>query len=140
MPDLERFVTAQQHIYDTALAELNAGRKRSHWMWFIFPQLAGLGSSKSARFFAISGLEEARAYLSHPILGERLAECTEAMLEWSGKRSGGKILGPIDTLKFASSMTLFEAAGGGERFGLAIDRFFGGHRDEASLALLAGSD
>jgi len=136
-PALDRFVAAQQGIYGEALAELRSGAKRSHWMWFVFPQIAGLGRSETARFYAIAGLAEAQDYLAHPLLGARLAECTEAMLGWTGKRDPVEILGPVDALKFASSMTLFEAAGGGECFGKALDAFNGGQRDDATLALLA---
>jgi len=139
MMDLQRFVDAQDGVYDTALAELRAGSKRSHWIWFVFPQLAGLGRSETARYYAIADLAEARAYLAHNVLGPRLEECTRAMLDWLGKRSALEILGQVDTLKFASSMTLFEAAGGGECFSRAINGFFNGERDERSLALLAAS-
>lgn len=139
MMDLQRFVDAQDGVYDTALAELRAGSKRSHWIWFVFPQLAGLGRSETARYYAIADLAEARAYLAHNVLGPRLEECTRAMLDWLGKRSALEILGQVDTLKFASSMTLFEAAGGGECFSRTINGFFNGERDERSLALLAAS-
>lgn len=135
---LARFIAAQDGIYETALAELRAGAKRSHWMWFIFPQLAGLGRSETARFYAIAGIDEARAYLADPLLGARLAECTSAMLGWACRRSAEEILGPVDSMKFASSMTLFEAAGGGALFGRALDEFFSGNRDAATLSLLAG--
>lgn len=134
---LARFIAAQDGIYETALAELRAGAKRSHWMWFIFPQLAGLGRSETARFYAIASIAEARAYLADPLLGARLADCTSAMLGWAGKRSAEEILGPVDSMKFASSMTLFEAAGGGALFGRALDEFFSGNRDAATLSLLA---
>ena len=137
MDELDRFITAQQPAFDQALAELTAGEKQSHWMWFIFPQIEGLGRSQTARYYAISGIEEAKAYLAHPVLGPRLAQCTDAVLGWAGKCSAEAIFGHIDTLKFASSMTLFEAAGGGERFGQALDAFFDGHRDTETLAILA---
>lgn len=135
MTDLQRFVTAQTNgVYDGALAELRAGRKQSHWMWFVFPQIAGLGHSETARFYAIADLHEAREYLAHPVLGPRLVECTATVLEWAGRRAAQEILGPIDSLKFASSMTLFEAAGGATRsFGAALDAFFRGQRDRATL-------
>jgi uncharacterized protein (DUF1810 family) len=139
MPDLDRFLLAQQRVYDDALAEIRAGSKRSHWMWLIFPQIAGLGQSATSRHYAISGLAEAKAYLAHETLGPRLAECTGAMLKWRGKRTVGQILGPLDALKFASSMTLFEAAGGGASFTQAIEGLLDGRRDEASLALLGAS-
>ena len=133
---LDRFVAAQDTIYPRALAELKAGMKRNHWMWFVFPQLAGLGRSETSRYYAIEGVHEAQAYLAHPLLGTRLAECTDAMLGWTGKRGAEAILGPVDALKFKSSMTLFEAAGGGERFARALDGFHAGERDPATLNLL----
>ncbi|MDE8650242.1 DUF1810 domain-containing protein [Novosphingobium album (ex Liu et al. 2023)] len=136
MSGLARFVAAQAPVYRQALAELRAGEKRGHWMWFIFPQIAGLGHSATARFFAIADRAEARAYLAHDVLGPRLGECTDAMLGWAGQRDAAAILGPIDALKFASSMTLFEAAGGDVRFARAIAAFHGGARDERTLALL----
>jgi len=107
--DLERFVAAQDGVHHTALAELRAGRKRSHWMWFVFPQIAGLGSSPAARRYAVSGLDEARAYLAHPVLGPRLAEAARAVLAVDG-RSAEQILGHPDDLKLRSSMTLFARA------------------------------
>lgn len=118
------------------LAELRAGAKRSHWMWFVFPQLAGLGSSEMARHYAIADRSEAAAYLAHPLLGARLVQCTDAMLEWSNRRSAEAILGAVDALKFASSMTLFEAAGGGDSFGRAVEAFCAGRRDARTLELL----
>lgn len=133
---LARFVAAQEETYARALAELQAGTKRSHWMWFLFPQIAGLGRSETARFYAIADLAEARAYLAHPVLGARLIECAEAMLSWAGKRSAAEILGSVDALKFRSSMTLFEAAGGGTPFPSALAAFHDGKRDENTLALL----
>jgi uncharacterized protein (DUF1810 family) len=135
---LERFVEAQQPVYDQALGELRAGAKRSHWMWFIFPQIAGLGRSPTAQFYAIADAAEARAYLAHPVLGPRLRECTEAMLDWAGRKSAEAILGPLDALKFRSSMTLFEAAAAssGERFGRALNGFYAGQRDRATLERL----
>lgn len=132
----ERFVEAQRPKYEQVLAELRAGTKRSHWMWFIFPQIAGLGRSPTAQAYAIAGEAEARAYLAHPVLGPRLRECTDAMLDWAGRKSAEAILGPIDALKFRSSMTLFEAAGGGARFGEAIGAFYGGERDRLTLERL----
>jgi uncharacterized protein (DUF1810 family) len=134
--NLTRFVEAQEGIYPQALAELRAGWKRSHWMWFIFPQVAGLGHSAMAQRYALADLAEARAYLAHPVLGQRLIECTKAMLGWAGKRDAVAILGQIDALKFASCMTLFEAAGGSEVFAMAFDAFYVGDRDTRTLALL----
>ena len=125
---LERFVRAQEGTYDRALAELQRGRKDSHWMWFVFPQLAGPGRSEAARFYAIDGLEEARAYLAHPVLGPRLHEATAAVTAAPG--SAEAVLGPVDAVKLRSSMTLFEAAADDPaRFRAALDRFFGGKRD-----------
>ena len=142
MPDsdsfqLQRFVDAQEGVFDTALAELRAGRKQSHWMWFIFPQLKGLGRSPTAQFYGIGSLDEARAYLSHPILGSRLRQCAEALLAWTGERDAEAILGPIDAMKLRSSLTLFEAASDDPIFGLALHTFFAGQRDRATMDLLA---
>jgi uncharacterized protein (DUF1810 family) len=133
---LERFLDAQRDTYDTALAELSAGDKRSHWMWFIFPQIAGLGQSPTARFYALRDLAEAQAYLAHPLLGGRLAACVDALLDHAGKRSAEAMLGGIDAVKLRSSCTLFEAAGGGERFGRCLDAFYEGERDRATLRLI----
>lgn len=136
LPDLERFIIAQADSYASALAELRVGAKTSHWMWYIFPQLAALGRSERAKYYGIADSAEAEAYLAHPLLAKRLGEVTEAMLGWSGRRSAEAILGPVDAAKFRSSMTLFEAAGGGTRFGAALDAFYAGERDTATLALL----
>jgi len=135
---LQRFVDAQEPVYRQALGELLAGAKRSHWMWFIFPQIAGLGRSATAQFYAIADGAEARAYLAHPVLGPRLGECTDAMLEWAGRRSAEAILGPIDALKFRSSMTLFEVAaeGADDRYARALEAFYSGERDRATLERL----
>ena len=134
---LERFVQAQAGLYPQALAELRAGEKRSHWMWFIFPQIAGLGRSATAQFYAIAGRQEATAYSQHALLGPRLQECTQAMLGWAGRRSAEAILGPVDALKFRSSMTLFEACSKDPAsFAAALGGFFGGQRDAATLELL----
>lgn len=133
---LDRFVEAQDQLYPRVLAELNAGEKRSHWMWFVFPQLVQLGRSAMAQRYGIAGIEEARAYLAHPLLGTRLIECTEAMLVHADKTAEA-ILGAVDALKFISSMTLFEAAGGSPRFAEALDRFAAGARDARTLDLLA---
>jgi len=136
MASLSRFLEAQQGIYPRALAELRSGKKTRHWIWYIFPQIAGLGNSDRARFYAIADRTEAAAYLSHPPLASRLEEMTDAMLAWAGRRSTDDILGPVDALKFRSSMTLFEAVGGGERFARAIDAFHDGERDAETLRLL----
>ncbi len=135
---LHRFLAAQSEVYRAVLAELRAGTKRSHWMWFVFPQLAGLGRSPTARHYALTGLAEAQAYAGHAILGSRLRECTDAMLGWAGRRDAARILGEVDALKFASSMTLFAAACRDEpRFPAALSAFYEGRRDQATLDLLA---
>ena len=134
---LDRFVRAQAGIYRTALAELHAGGKRTHWMWFIFPQMQGLGKSANARTYAIHSREEARAYLDHELLGPRLLECTQAMLAHAGQRKPVEILGPIDTMKFRSSMTLFEAVADDPKpFAQALDQMCNGDRDKATLELI----
>lgn len=134
--DLARFVTAQQDVHVQALAELRAGRKQSHWMWFIFPQLAGLGHSPTARFYALASAAEARAYLANPLLGDRLREAVAAMLAHRGRRPED-ILGGIDALKFRSSMTLFQAvADDPAPFAEALAAFYDGARDERTLELL----
>jgi uncharacterized protein (DUF1810 family) len=136
--DLQRFVTAQEGVYAVALAELRAGRKRSHWMWFVFPQLAGLGSSPTAAAYALRSLQEARAFLKHPVLGPRLTECVEAANGVKG-RSAGDIFGYPDELKFRSSLTLFLlAATGADKapFQRGLDKYFGGQGDPLTLAKL----
>lgn len=134
--DLCRFVEAQADSLATALAELRAGRKRSHWIWYVFPQIAGLGSSPMARRYAIASLDEARAYLAHPVLGPRLRECTQAALA-GATGSAHDLFGSPDDLKFRSSMTLFAAAAPGDPlFERALDRFYDGGRDERTLATL----
>lgn len=136
--DLARFVRAQAGLYQSALTELQRGAKRTHWMWFIFPQIAGLGQSDNSRYFGISGRREALAYLDHDLLGPRLLECTDAVLEWADRKSAVQIFGPIDALKLQSSMTLFEAVVPGlEQFGRTLDTFFDGRRDDRTLELLA---
>ncbi len=135
--DLARFVAAQAPIFETALGELRAGRKRSHWMWFVFPQLRGLGRSAPAQFYGLGSLEEARAYLAHPLLGARLNRCAETVLAIDG-RSLNAIFGSPDDMKFHSSMTLFARADDDEKsaFRRALDRYCGGRMDESTLALL----
>ena len=133
--DLQRFIDAQAPIYGQALGEISAGRKRSHWMWFIFPQFAGLGSSSMSQRHAVQSLDEARGYLAHPVLGPRLIECAEAVL--TCQRSASEIFGYPDDLKLRSSATLFEAAAGeGSVFARLIEQLFDGRRDEATLKLL----
>lgn len=135
--DLARFRTAQEPVLETALAELRAGRKRSHWMWFVFPQLRELGRSPTSQHYGISSQDEARAYLADSFLAERLRQATEAVLGVNGS-SAHEIFGSPDDLKFRSSMTLFGAAAGvdGSVFQQALDRYFEGERDQRTLALL----
>jgi len=131
---LERFVEAQDGVYETARAELQAGSKRTHWMWFVFPQLAGLGSSRTAQRYAITGVDEARAYLGHPVLGPRLRECAEILVK--STRSAEQIFGYPDDLKLRSSMTLFaRAADDPAVFERVLEQFYDGP-DERTLALL----
>lgn len=132
---LARFVAAQATSYDQALAEIRAGRKVSHWMWFIFPQLSGLGMSAMSRRYAISGLAEARAYLAHPLLGGRILECTHTLNGLNA--SAQAIFGPVDALKLHSSLTLFDAAGDRhDPFAPCLARYYGGQPDAATLRLL----
>ncbi|RBY76256.1 DUF1810 domain-containing protein [Blastococcus sp. TF02-09] len=134
--DLQRFVDAQRDTYDTALAELSAGAKRSHWMWFVFPQIAGLGRSATAQHFAISGPDEARAYFAHPVLGPRLVESTRALVELGGSDPVA-VLGSIDAQKLRSSMTLFAHTAPDEPlFRAVLDRYFGGNEDDATTGRL----
>jgi uncharacterized protein (DUF1810 family) len=132
--DLQRFVTAQDTggIYQRAVGELRAGRKTSHWMWFVFPQIAGLGYSPTARTYAITSLEEARAYLAHPVLGPRLAECAGILAGLRG-RTAEQIFSGVDAMKLCSSMTLFARAAPGEPvFRQVLDQYFGGVTDSAT--------
>lgn len=139
--ELSRFVAAQDRVFETALAELRAGRKQTHWMWFIFPQLRALGRSPTADFYGIGSIEEARAYLRHPVLADRLARATDAVLGISG-RSAHDIFGSPDDIKFRSSMTLFGEAAveDEERFRLALERFFAGEPDHRTLELIGGGN
>ena len=137
--DLQRFVDAQAPVFDTACAELRAGRKASHWMWFVFPQLRGLGHSAMAERYGIASLAEARAYLDHPLLGPRLQACTRLVLQVQG-RGLHDIFGSPDDLKFGSCMTLFaQAAAKGSVFAQALRDCCDGHADAATLRLLAES-
>ena len=136
--DLQRFVDAQDDLrtYDTALAELRAGRKRSHWMWFVLPQLAGLGMSSTAQHFGIHGLAEARAYLAHPVLGPRLRDCAGALADLD-TADPVAVLGPVDALKLRSSMTLFARAEPGEPvFRQVLEQYYDGAEDPATVSLL----
>ena len=135
--DLARFVTAQAVAYATALAELRDGIKRSHWMWFIFPQFDGLGTSSTARHYAIRSVDEARAYLDHPLLGPRYLECVAALQDLL-TRDPEAVFGTVDAVKFRSSLTLFEAVRPSPLLGAALERWFGGERDPRTLELLRG--
>ena len=135
---LERFVQAQDAggTFQRAVAELRAGRKVSHWMWFVFPQVEGLGLSAMSQRYAISGLAEARAYLQHPVLGTRLVDCATVLAATDGK-SAAEILGAVDAMKLRSSMTLFAAAAPDQpAFSAVLTKYFGGSPDEATLARL----
>ena len=133
--DLDRFVVAQRDSYDTALAEIRQGAKRSHWMWYVFPQLAGLGGSAMARRYAIGSLAEARAYLAHPVLGPRLYACVDALRGLEGV-TARHVFGDVDAVKLRSSLTLFAQAGGEPPFRTALERWFDGISDPLTLALL----
>jgi uncharacterized protein (DUF1810 family) len=134
--DLSRFVEAQAGSYDRALAELRAGRKAGHWMWFVFPQVAGLGRSPTAQHYAIGDLDEARAYLAHPVLGPRLVECARALRDLPGDAAAA-VLGPVDAVKLRSSMTLFAHADPAQPvFRAVLERYYGGREDEATTSRL----
>jgi uncharacterized protein (DUF1810 family) len=134
--NLARFVEAQRGVYTQALAELRAGRKRTHWMWFIFPQLDGLGISSMSRRYALRGLDEAAAYLAHPVLGPRLVACAEALLAVP-EATAFEIMGTPDDLKLHSSATLFaQVAGADSVFHRLLDRFFNGKPDPKTMSLL----
>ena len=135
--NLHRFLDAQTPVYDTVLAELRAGRKSSHWIWFIFPQIAGLGHSSMAQQFAIASIEEAKTYLQHPLLGPRLRECTQLVLNVEG-RSAEEIFGHPNYLKFRSCMTLFmNAATDNSLFKAALHKYFDGQPDQLTIQVLA---
>ncbi|GFZ93934.1 DUF1810 domain-containing protein [Sphingobium fuliginis] len=134
---LARFVDAQANVYETALAEIRAGAKRSHWIWFIFPQLRGLGPSPTAHYYGIASLDEASAYLGHPLLGQRYRECVGAL---SGLATNDPVVvfGTIDAMKLRSSLTLFEAVEPLPIFATALDRWFQGERDPVTQQMLGG--
>jgi uncharacterized protein (DUF1810 family) len=135
--DLRRFVDAQDRVYDTVLAELRNGAKRSHWIWFVFPQLRGLGHSATAQHYGIASLNEARAYLAHPVLGPRLCECARVVAGIDG-RSADDIFGWPDNLKVRSSMTLFaRATDDNAEFRAVLDKFYNGEDDPATVELLS---
>jgi uncharacterized protein (DUF1810 family) len=134
--DLTRFISAQKMVYARVLFELRNGRKRSHWMWFIFPQIDGLGNSSTTKLYAIKSIEEAQEYINHPVLGKRLKECVESVLEIEG-RSISEIFGYPDDLKLKSSMTLFESVADSDSiFSSVLDKYFNGARDSRTLNLL----
>ncbi|HKW19641.1 MAG TPA: DUF1810 domain-containing protein [Terriglobales bacterium] len=134
--NLERFLEAQQHVIDSVYSELRSGHKRGHWMWFIFPQLKGLGHSENSEYYGIASLAEAAAYLDHPLLGTHLRECTELVNAIQGLSAAG-IFGPVDAVKFRSSMTLFsKATREHEIFTSALEKYFAGELDPLTLALL----
>ncbi|MBC6699408.1 DUF1810 domain-containing protein [Hymenobacter sp. BT190] len=138
-PNLQRFLDAQQRDYATALAEIRAGRKRSHWMWYIFPQIQGLGYSETAQFYAIRGRQEAEAYLQHPVLGPRLREISGALLTLES-HDATRLMGSPDDVKLRSSMTLFGALAGSDPvFQRVLDTYFGGAQDAKTLQILRQS-
>ena len=138
--DLSRFVDAQQGVYEIAFAEIRQGQKRSHWMWFVFPQYAGLGISPTSQRYAINSVAEAEAYLNHPTLGRRLLECAEALLRVEG-RSAQQIFGSPDDMKLKSSATLFaHVSPAGSVFERVVQKYFGGKRDDRTLQLLSAHD
>ena len=137
---LQRFVDAQDRVYSQVTRELGQGSKRTHWMWFVFPQLKGLGSTPNAEHYGIGSLAEAAAYLAHPVLGPRLRECAVLLRDQPGHDPIAVILGPVDALKLRSSMTLFRQAGGAQDralFGAVLDRYYDGAADERTLAMLS---
>lgn len=137
---LERFIDAQSSMHEQALDEIRGGRKRTHWMWFIFPQFEGLGSSETSRYFAIKSTVEAKAYLAHPVLGRRILDCAQAVLD-TENRSAVEIFGPVDAMKLRSSATLFAAISPpGSLFHQIIDRYFDGWHDDTTLQLMHASE
>jgi len=134
--DLERFVQAQDDDYDRALSEITKGRKRSHWMWYVFPQFAGLGSSSTSKQYAIKSIAEAQAYLAHPVLGPQLVECAEALLQVQGLNAQ-EILGYPDDLKLRSCATLFAQVSTNSVFQRVIDKYFDGEPDDKTLRLIS---
>lgn len=139
MYDLQRFIDAQRYAYEFALAEMEAGRKTSHWIWYIFPQIKGLGHSYNANYYGLSGLDEAREYLDHPVLGQRLREITRAVLAHAEKDIYDIMGARVDALKFRSSMTLFDMVSPNDVFARALDAFFSGVRDMRTLELISGT-
>ncbi|GGB55047.1 DUF1810 domain-containing protein [Blastomonas aquatica] len=134
--NLDRFVAAQSNVFEAAIAEIRRGRKRGHWMWYIFPQIAGLGRSATAQCYAIASLDEARAYLAHPVLGPRLKSCVETLQDLP-QSSPDDVFGAVDSVKLRSCLTLFAQAGGGVLFHAALNRWFDAEHDLATLDILA---
>lgn len=132
---LDRFLVAQEHSYDTALREIRAGRKRSHWMWYIFPQIAGLGMSYTAQLYSIQNISEARDYIAHPVLGARLIEISRALLTLDSSDATA-VMGYPDDLKLCSCMTLFKQVSDDPVFGAVLDKFYGGRADTRTLTIL----
>lgn len=136
--NLQRFVDAQAPLWVEVQAELGSAKKRTHWMWFVFPQLAGLGRSSTAKFYGISGPDEALAYLEHPLLGPRLFECCDLLMEATGG-TAAEVFGDVDAMKLRSCLTLFDAVASGRPiFHQCLDRYFGGERDPDTKRMLAG--
>ena len=136
MDDLERFVKAQEHSYPIALEEIRSGRKMSHWIWYIFPQLKGLGHSSKSQYYGLADLEEAKAYLNHPVLAQHLREITEALLGLPEHLTARDILGGIDAMKVKSSMTLFNMASKEQLYKDVLDRYYKGEMDTRTLDIL----
>lgn len=139
MEGLERFLDGQRFGYETALAEMKHGEKRNHWIWYVFPQVKGLGHSPNAQFYGIKDLEEAKAYLQHPVLGQRLREITAEVIKHSDKEIETIMGSSIDAVKFRSSMTLFDVASPGDIFEEALDTFFEGKADGRTLQILGNN-
>jgi uncharacterized protein (DUF1810 family) len=137
--DLSRFLVAQDETYREVIDELKRGKKTGHWIWFIFPQVAGLGESETSDYYSIASVDEADAYLAHPVLGRRLIECANLVINIDGK-TAEQIFGAVDAMKFCSSMTLFGQMDGGDTvFQSALDRYFGGVPDSNTLGILDGA-
>lgn len=136
MDNLQRFLDGQRFGYDTALEEMKAGEKRNHWIWYIFPQIKGLGHSPNSQFYGIADLEEAKAYLTHPVLGARLREITQEVLNHADKDINAIMGTRIDSMKFKSSMSLFDAVSPNDIFAQALDTFFDGKNDGRTISLL----
>lgn len=136
MHNLNRFIQAQQPVYEQVIRELKAGKKQTHWIWYIFPQIDGLGRSSTARYFALASLEEAREYLDHPLLGDRLRECVELVLQHHSRLNASQILAPLDAMKYRSSMTLFSLVEPDGIFTHTLKLFFNAEPDRLTLDLI----